>query len=184
MRVRAGERVTRLLHLARRHPGRNDRHGREGGRARRSSRFPMAISAVSNAELARLGTQTVGSGRCARTVSHVFPEHRVRSAHDPRDRGQRRCYAGSDPSSAMYLDGVYLARPAMAFVQFLDLGSHRSASRAAGHLVWTQRGRWGDEPDLQGRPRTTSRRPPISPPGTSASFAPTRGSAARSNATG
>ena len=29
--------------------------------------------------------------------------------------------AGSDPSSAMYLDGVYLARPAMAFVQFLDL---------------------------------------------------------------
>ena len=30
-------------------------------------------------------------------------------------------YAGSDPSSAMYLDGVYLARPAMAFVQFLDL---------------------------------------------------------------
>jgi len=29
--------------------------------------------------------------------------------------------AGSDPSSAMYLDGVYLARPAMEFVQFLDL---------------------------------------------------------------
>ena len=29
--------------------------------------------------------------------------------------------AGSDPSSATYLDGVYLARPAMAFVQFVDL---------------------------------------------------------------
>ena len=31
------------------------------------------------------------------------------------------CTPGSDPSSAMYLDGVYLARPAMEFVQFLDL---------------------------------------------------------------
>ena len=29
--------------------------------------------------------------------------------------------AGSDPSSAMYLDGVYLARPAMAFMQLFDL---------------------------------------------------------------
>jgi iron complex outermembrane receptor protein len=29
--------------------------------------------------------------------------------------------AGADPSSAMYLDGVYLARPAMMFVEFLDL---------------------------------------------------------------
>ena len=35
--------------------------------------------------------------------------------------GANVLYAGSDPSSAMYLDGVYLARPAMAFVQFLDL---------------------------------------------------------------
>jgi iron complex outermembrane receptor protein len=29
--------------------------------------------------------------------------------------------AWSDPSSALYLDGVYLARPAMEFVHFLDL---------------------------------------------------------------
>ena len=35
--------------------------------------------------------------------------------------GTNVVFAGSDPSSAMYLDGVYLARPAMAFVQFLDL---------------------------------------------------------------
>jgi iron complex outermembrane receptor protein len=35
--------------------------------------------------------------------------------------GANVLYAGADPSSAMYLDGVYLARPAMAFVQFLDL---------------------------------------------------------------
>ena len=35
--------------------------------------------------------------------------------------GANVLYAGVDPSSAMYVDGVYLARPAMAFVQFLDL---------------------------------------------------------------
>ena len=35
--------------------------------------------------------------------------------------GANVLYAGADPSSAMYLDGVYLARPAMEFVQFLDL---------------------------------------------------------------
>ena len=30
-------------------------------------------------------------------------------------------FSGADPSSAIYLDGVYLARPAMAFARFLDL---------------------------------------------------------------
>src|SRR6185295_13305629 len=35
--------------------------------------------------------------------------------------GANAVYTGSDPSSAMYLDGVYLARPAMDFVQLLDL---------------------------------------------------------------
>ena len=29
--------------------------------------------------------------------------------------------AGSGSSLAMYIDGVYLARPSMAFAQFLDL---------------------------------------------------------------
>ncbi|HET9130505.1 MAG TPA: TonB-dependent receptor, partial [Terriglobia bacterium] len=35
--------------------------------------------------------------------------------------GTNAVFAGSDPSSVMYLDGVYLARPAMALVEFLDL---------------------------------------------------------------
>ena len=35
--------------------------------------------------------------------------------------GTNAVFAGSDPSSAIYLDGVYLARPAMAFARFLDL---------------------------------------------------------------
>ena len=35
--------------------------------------------------------------------------------------GTNAVFAGADPSSAIYLDGVYLARPAMAFARFLDL---------------------------------------------------------------
>ena len=35
--------------------------------------------------------------------------------------GTSAVFAGGDPSSAMYLDGVYLARPAMVFADFLDL---------------------------------------------------------------
>ena len=35
--------------------------------------------------------------------------------------GTNAVFAGSDPSSAVYLDGVYLARPAMALADFLDL---------------------------------------------------------------
>jgi hypothetical protein len=40
--------------------------------------------------------------------------------------------AGSDPSSAIYLDGVYLARPAMAFVPTNDLQA--SADLTAGNF--------------------------------------------------
>ena len=35
--------------------------------------------------------------------------------------GTNAVFAGSDPSSAVYLDGVYLARPAMVLADFLDV---------------------------------------------------------------
>ena len=35
--------------------------------------------------------------------------------------GTNAVFAGSDPSSAVYLDGVYLARPAMVLADFLEL---------------------------------------------------------------
>jgi len=82
--------------------------------------IPMAISAVSNAELARLGTQTVGEA-AALAPSVTFSQNTGFGQLTIRGIGANVLYAGSDPSSAMYLDGVYLARPAMAFVQFLDL---------------------------------------------------------------
>ena len=55
---------------------------------------PMAVSAVSSAEIARLGTQTIERRARARSVGHVFPEHRFGSAHDPRDRGEHVCSPG------------------------------------------------------------------------------------------
>jgi iron complex outermembrane receptor protein len=82
--------------------------------------IPMAISAVSNAELARLGTQTLGEV-AALAPSVTFSQNTGFGQLTIRGIGANVLYAGADPSSAMYLDGVYLARPAMAFVQFLDL---------------------------------------------------------------
>ena len=80
----------------------------------------MAISAVSNAELGRLGTQTLGQG-AALAPSVTLSQNAGFGQLTIRGIGANVLFAGSDPSSAMYLDGVYLARPAMEFVQFLDL---------------------------------------------------------------
>ena len=83
--------------------------------------IPMAISAVSNSELGRLGTQTLGDA-AALAPSVTFSQNTGFGQLTIRGIGATVLYAGADPSSAMYLDGVYLARPAMmAFVQFLDL---------------------------------------------------------------
>jgi iron complex outermembrane receptor protein len=82
--------------------------------------IPMAISVISDSELGRLGTQTLGEG-AALAPSVTFSQNTGFGQLTIRGIGASVLYAGSDPSSAMYLDGVYLARPAMAFVQFLDL---------------------------------------------------------------
>jgi iron complex outermembrane recepter protein len=82
--------------------------------------IPMAISAVSNAQLRRLGTQTLGDA-AALAPSVTFSQNTGFGQLTIRGIGANVLYAGADPSSAMYLDGVYIARPAMAFVQFLDL---------------------------------------------------------------
>ena len=82
--------------------------------------IPMAISAVSNADVERLGSRTLGDS-AALTPSVTFAQNAGFGQLTIRGIGTNALYAGSDPSSAMYLDGVYLARPAMEFVQFLDL---------------------------------------------------------------
>ena len=117
--VPAGERVTVSVTL---HVGIVEETivtaGKAGERDVRT--VPLAISAVSDAELARLGTRTVGDA-AALAPSVTFSQNTGFGQLTIRGIGANVLYAGSDPSSAMYLDGVYLARPAMAFVQFLDL---------------------------------------------------------------
>ena len=82
--------------------------------------IPMAISAVSQADLGRLGTQTIEQAR-ALAPSVTFSQNTGWGQLTIRGIGTNAVFAGSDPSSAIYLDGVYLARPAMAFARFLDL---------------------------------------------------------------
>ena len=82
--------------------------------------IPMAISAVSSDDIDRLGSRTV-SEVPALAPSVTFSQNTGFGQLTIRGIGTNVLYAGSDPSSAMYLDGVYLARPAMAFAQFLDL---------------------------------------------------------------
>ncbi len=88
--------------------------------ARDVQTIPMAVTAVSNADLGRLGTRTLSEGS-ALAPSVTFSENASLGQLTIRGIGTNVVNAGSDPSSAIYLDGVYLARPAMAFLQFLDL---------------------------------------------------------------
>jgi outer membrane receptor protein involved in Fe transport len=81
---------------------------------------PMAVSAISDAELGRLGTRTVFQA-AALAPSVTLSQNNNFAQLTIRGIGTNVVNAGADPSSAVYLDGVYLARPAMAFVQFLDL---------------------------------------------------------------
>ena len=82
--------------------------------------IPMAITAVSHADSAAWGRRRWKRPRRWHPLSRF---RRTPAAASSRSGGLApTCvFAGSDPSSAMYLDGVYLARPAMAFTQFLDL---------------------------------------------------------------
>ena len=117
--VQAGERVTVSLTL---HLAIVEETIVTAGKAgeRYVQTVPMAISAVSNAELRRLGSQTL-SDATALAPSVTFSQNAGFGQLTIRGIGTNALYAGSDPSSAMYLDGVYLARPGMEFVQLLNL---------------------------------------------------------------
>ena len=82
---------------------------------------PIAITAVSQADLSRLGTQTI-EGAPALAPSVTLSQNTGWGQLTIRGIGTSNVLlAGSDPSSAMYIDGVYLARPSMVFERFLDL---------------------------------------------------------------
>ena len=81
---------------------------------------PMAMSLVGARELERLQVDNVEEA--ARLVPAVtFSQNTGFAQLTVRGIGTNAVFAGSDPSSAVYLDGVYLARPAMALADFLDV---------------------------------------------------------------
>jgi iron complex outermembrane receptor protein len=81
---------------------------------------PLAISAVGDTELTRIPIRTVEQA-AAMVPAVTFTQNGTFGQLSIRGIGTNAVNAGADPSSAIYLDGVYLARPAMAFVSFLDV---------------------------------------------------------------
>ena len=79
-----------------------------------------AVSAVPHDVLTRIPTRTIEQG-VTLLPSVTFTQNSTFGQLSIRGIGTNAVNAGSDPSSAIYLDGVYLARPAMAFIDFLDL---------------------------------------------------------------
>jgi iron complex outermembrane receptor protein len=82
--------------------------------------IPMAVSAASNAEVTRLATRTIEQA-VPLLPSVTFTQNTTFGQLSIRGIGSNLPLAGSDPSSAMYIDGVYLGRPAMVFADLLDL---------------------------------------------------------------
>jgi len=81
---------------------------------------PLAISASSSTALSRFALRTIDEA-AAQTPLVTFTQNTTFGQLSIRGIGTNAVFAGADPSSAMYLDGVYLARPAMAFTDFLDV---------------------------------------------------------------
>jgi iron complex outermembrane receptor protein len=81
---------------------------------------PMAVSAVSHDELTRLSIRTIEQV-VPLLPSVTFTQNSSFGQLSIRGIGTNAVNAGGDPSSAIYIDGVYLARPAMAFADLLDL---------------------------------------------------------------
>jgi iron complex outermembrane recepter protein len=82
--------------------------------------MPMAVSVLSGSELQRQQAHTV-EDIAGRAPSVTFSQNTGFSQLTIRGIGTNVVFAGSDPSSAVYVDGVYVARPAMVLADFLDL---------------------------------------------------------------
>jgi iron complex outermembrane receptor protein len=81
---------------------------------------PMAVSVLPASELQRAEARTV-EDIAGRAPSVTFAQNTGFSQLTIRGIGTNAVFAGSDPSSAVYVDGVYLARPAMVLTDFVDL---------------------------------------------------------------
>ncbi len=82
--------------------------------------IPIAVSVLSGTDLQRVRAQSV-EDVAGRAPSVTFSQNTGFGQLTIRGIGTNVVFAGSDPSSAVYVDGVYLARPAMVLNEFLDV---------------------------------------------------------------
>jgi iron complex outermembrane receptor protein len=81
---------------------------------------PIAMSVVQARELERQQIRNIEDlARLAPAVT--FSQNTGFAQLTIRGIGTNAIFTGSDPSSAVYLDGVYIARPAMVLADFLDV---------------------------------------------------------------
>jgi iron complex outermembrane receptor protein len=83
-------------------------------------RTPMAVSLLPATELQRIDAQSVGSLN-GLAPGLTFSQNSDYAQLTIRGIGSTVVFAGSDPSSAVYADGVYIARPVAVMADFLDL---------------------------------------------------------------
>jgi iron complex outermembrane recepter protein len=81
---------------------------------------PLAVSALSGSDVQRMEAHTVAHV-AGLAPSVTFSQNSDFAQLTIRGIGTNVVFAGSDPSSAVYMDGVYLARPVMVLGDFLDL---------------------------------------------------------------
>ena len=81
---------------------------------------PLAVTVLTGTDLNRLQDHTI-EHIAGRAPGVTFSQNTGLAQLTIRGIGTNAVFAGSDPSSAVYLDGVYLARPAMVLADFLDL---------------------------------------------------------------
>ena len=82
--------------------------------------LPFAVTALGGDELKRLHARTVGD-IAGRLPNVTYSQHTGLGQITIRGIGSNAVFAGSDPSVAVFLDGVYLARPLMLTSDLLDV---------------------------------------------------------------
>ena len=80
----------------------------------------MAVSVLPASDLRRVDVHTI-EALAGRAPAVTFSQNTGFAQLTIRGIGTNVVFAGSDPSSAVYVDGVYLARPTMQLADFLDL---------------------------------------------------------------
>jgi iron complex outermembrane receptor protein len=80
----------------------------------------MAVSVLSGSELQRAEAHSVAH-LAGLAPSVTFSQNSDYAQLTIRGIGSNAVFAGSDPSSAVYVDGVYVARPVMVLADFLDV---------------------------------------------------------------